>query len=152
MKTHVKVTSKLTESEQGSCISIFRNAMRLRQQLASTASEIARSYDLHTSEMSLLDTLGKYGSLPMGELAALSFSSPANATYTVRSLERRQLLLRKRSEDSQRVVDVHLTSKGEDIFKKTYPQTTEAVNELIKSRLTKKERKEFDRLLEKLID
>ena len=61
MKTHVKVTSKLTESEQGSCISIFRNAMRLRQQLASTASEIARSYDLHTSEMSLLDTLGKYG-------------------------------------------------------------------------------------------
>jgi DNA-binding MarR family transcriptional regulator len=152
LKPHVKVSSKLTESEQESCISIFRNVMRLRQKLASTASEVARSHDLHTSEMSLMDTLGKYGSLPMGELAALSFSSPANATYTVRSLEQRELLLRKRSLESQRVVDVHLTSKGERIFKKTYPQTTEAINDLIQSRFTNQERKEFDKLLKKLTD
>ena len=79
MKTHIKISSKLSESEQESCTSIFRNVMRLRQKMNATASEVARSYELHTSEMSLIDTLGKYGPLTMGELAAFSFSSPANA-------------------------------------------------------------------------
>ena len=88
LKTHIKTSSKLSESEEESCTSIFRNVMRLRQILHGSASEVASTHDLHTSEMSLIDTLGKYGSLPMGELAALSFSSPANATYTVRSLKK----------------------------------------------------------------
>ena len=111
--------------------------MRVRQKLHGTASDVASAHELHTSEMSLIDTLGKYGALPMGELAALSFSSPANATYTVRSLEKRGFLTRQRSVDSQRVVEVRLTLKGEKVFKLTYPQTTYAVNELINSKLTK---------------
>lgn len=152
MKTHIKVSSKLSESEQESCTSIFRNIMRLRQTLSATAAQVAQSYGLNTSEMSLVDTLGKYGSLPMGELAALSFSSPANATYTVRSLEKQELIVRERSMDSQRVVDVRLTTKGEKLFKKTYPQTTEAVNEQINNRLTKQERKSLDQLLGKLAE
>ncbi len=150
LKTQIKVSTKLTESEQESCTSIFRNVMRLRQKLSATASEVAKSRELHTSEMSLIDTLGKYGPLTMGKLAALSFSSPANATYTVQSLEQRKLLKRQRSPDSQRVVDVHLTPQGVKIFKLTYPRTTEAVNQLINGRLTKQERKIFDKLLEKL--
>jgi DNA-binding MarR family transcriptional regulator len=152
LKTYVKTSSKLSESEQESCTSIFRNAMRLRQKLNTTASEVAKTHGLQISEMSLIDTLGKYGSLPMGELAALSFSSPANASYTVRSLEQRELLNRKRSMDSQRVVDVHLTPKGEKVFKHTYPQTTDAVNDLINTRLTKQERLTLDNLLNKLAD
>ncbi len=152
MKTHIKISSKLSESEQESCTSIFRNVMRLRQKMNATASEVARSYELHTSEMSLIDTLGKYGPLTMGKLAALSFSSPANATYTVQSLEQRELLYRERSSNSQRVVDVCLTPEGTKVFKKTYPRTTEAVNDLINGRLTKQERKTLDRLLEKLAD
>ena len=152
MKTHVKISSKLSESEQESCTSIFRNIMRLRQKLSATAAEVAQSYGLNTSEMSLIDTLGKYGSLPMGELAALSFSSPANASYTVRNLERQDLLIRQRSMDSQRVVDVRLTAKGVKLFKKTYPQTTEAVNEQINTRLSKQERNTLDKLLEKLAE
>jgi len=100
--------------------------------------------------MSLIDTLGKYGPLTMGKLAALSFSSPANASYTVQSLEQRELLYRERSSNSQRVVDVRLTPEGTKVFKKTYPRTTEAVNDLINDRLTKQERKTLDKLLEKL--
>ncbi len=152
MKTHIKISSKLSESEQESCTSIFRNVMRLRQKMHTTASEVARSYELHTSEMSLIDTLGKYGPLTMGELAAFSFSSPANATYTVQSLEKRGLLNRERSAGSQRVVDVRLMPAGKKLFKLTYPRTTEAVNNLINGRLTKQERKTLDRLLEKLAD
>ena len=152
MKTHIKISSKLTESEEESCTSIFRNVMRLRQKMHTTASEVARTHELHTSEMSLIDTLGKYGPLTMGKLAALSFSSPANATYTVQSLEQRELLYRERSSNSQRVVDVRLTPEGTKVFKKTYPRTTEAVNDLINDRLTKQERKTLDKLLEKLAD
>jgi DNA-binding MarR family transcriptional regulator len=121
------------------------------QKLHGTASEVANAHDLHTSEMFLIDTLGKYGSLPMRELAALSFSSPANATYTVRSLKK-SFLRRQRSDDSQRVVNVSLSSKGEKMFKLTYPQTTEAVNNLISSGLTKQERKTLDKLIQKLLD
>lgn len=150
MKTHIKISSKLTESEEESSTSIFRNVMRLRQKMHATASEVARTHELHTSEMSLIDTLGKYGPLTMGKLAALSFSSPANATYTVQSLEQRELLYRERSSNSQRVVDVRLTPEGTKVFKKTYPRTTEAVNDLINDRLTKQERKTLDKLLEKL--
>ena len=152
MLTHIKTSSTLSASEQESCTSIFRNIMRLKQKMHGTASAVAKSHGLHTSEMSLLDTLGTYGPLPMGKLAGLSFSSPANATYTIQSLEKRGLLTRQRSTQSQRVVDVQLKAEGEKLFKKTFPQTTEAINDQLNQRLTKQERKIFDKLLQKLVD
>ena len=129
---------------------MFRDVMRIRQQLYATATEVAKSLGLTSSEMALVDTLGKYGPLTMGQLAERSFISPANTSYTARSLENRNLITRERSVESNRVVNVRLTPAGVKIFKQSYPRVVREVNELVASKITSKERRNLVNLLRKL--
>gem|GEM_PF-2696627 len=150
MNTHIEVNTKLSVFEESNTLNIFREVMRVRQRLNSAATMVAKQFDLHTSEMALLDTLGKYGPLTMGDLAERSFSSAANATYTIRGLEKRNLVKRERSTDSHRVVNVQLTRQGKQLFRKTYVQTVREVNEIIGVNLNKTERNSLLALLEEI--
>ena len=126
--------------------------MRARQSLYATSATVAKTFDLHVSEMALLATLGKYGPMSMGQLAELSFSSAPNATYTVRGLEKRGLAKRERSRESNRNVNVSLTTDGKKLYKKTYAQTVGAVNAQLAEKLNKQERKTLGKLLVLLND
>lgn len=150
MITYVKIITGKDKEQEMNCTSIFRDVMHLKHKLNNVASEVANDLDLRVSEMAIIDTLGKYGPLTMSKLAATCFFSPPNATYTVRSLEKRKLLTRKRSVDSHRVVNVKLTPAGVKVFKNSYPTTIHVVNEFLAGSLTKKERDTLARLLNKL--
>ena len=150
MITHVKINTGLDKEDEKNCTDIFRDIMHLKHELNTLANNAAATLDLRGSEMAIIDTLGKYGSLTMSELAAACFFSPPNATYTVQALEKRKLLTRIRSADSQRVVVVELTASGEKIFKKSYPNTIQEVDRFLSNKLNTKERGTLARMLNKL--
>jgi len=139
------------KKQEENCTSIFRNIMHLKHKLNGVASHIASSLDLRVSEMAIIDTLGKYGPLTMSNLATACFFSPPNATYTVRALEKRKLLVRNRCADSQRVVRVQLTAAGEKVFRNSYPKTIQAVTTFLADRLDETERSNLEKLLNKLV-
>jgi DNA-binding MarR family transcriptional regulator len=150
MITHVKIKTGLDKQDERNCTDIFRDIMHLKHELNALANDVAATLDLRGSEMAIIDTLGKYGSLTMSELAAACFFSPPNATYTVQALEKRELLTRIRSESSQRVVVVDLTAAGEEIFRKSYPGIIQEVDRFLSRKLNIKERQTLARLLHKL--
>lgn len=148
--TYVPLDVEIEKEELLNCTNIFRDIMRLKHELTSLANKSAASLGLKGSEMAIIDTLGTYGPLSMSDLATACFFSPPNATYTVRALEKRNLLKRVRSVDSQRVVIVHLTPEGEEMFKRNYPRTIQDVSKFLSSNLSGKERKALQGLLHKL--
>jgi DNA-binding MarR family transcriptional regulator len=150
--TSVGVETEVTEEEQENCASVFHDVMRLRQTLQSMASQVAPTVGLQSTEMSALDTLGKFGPLTMGQLAKRSFISPTNSTSTVKSLVDRKLVTRQRSPKSDREVLVRLTAAGEKVFRKSYPHMVHDVNDLLGSKLNQQERRTFAALLAKLVE
>ncbi len=115
-----------------------------------TSVEVATTLGLQSTEMSAIDTLGKLGPMTMGELAKHGFISPTNTTRTVKILADRNLVKRRRSPKSDREVNVMLTSAGEELFKKSYPNMIHHVNDLLASKLNQTDRRTFARLLERL--
>lgn len=151
-RTSVSVVIEISEDDEENCTSVFHDVMRLRHTLNSMASRVAPTVGLQSTEMSALDTLGKFGPLTMGQLAKRSFISPTNTTRTVKNLVNRELVERERSPKSDREVLVRLTAAGENIFRKTYPHMIHDVNDLLGSKLNQKERRAFATLLAKLVD
>ncbi|MFQ5982277.1 MAG: MarR family winged helix-turn-helix transcriptional regulator [Woeseiaceae bacterium] len=143
---------EISEDDEENCTSVFHDVMRLRHTLNSMASRVAPTVGLQSTEMSALDTLGKFGPLTMGQLAKRSFISPTNTTRTVKNLVNRELVERERSPKSDREVLVRLTAAGENIFRKTYPHMIHDVNDLLGSKRNQEERRAFATLLAKLVD
>lgn len=150
-KTAVSSSVDVTAPEEHNCTAIFHDVMRLRGQLQQIAAGAAKHLGLKSTEMSILDTLGKFGPLTMGRLAELSFISPTNTTRAVKNLIEDELVERKRSEHSEREVVVNLTTSGRRIFKQSYPHMIHEVNEFLNENLSKRDRDLLARLLEKTI-
>ena len=150
MITYLDVNTGMSEAEEEIYVSIFRSIMRANHQLLKLGAEVAAEFDLHLAEMNVIDMLGKHGPLAMGKLSRVTFISPSNTTHTVKKLESNKLVKRERSKDSERVVTVCLTSKGENLFKKTYPAMLGRARELIGENLSVADQKKIKKLLHRL--
>ena len=146
------MSPQLSEFEETNTVDVYRSVMRVRQKLHAASAAVAKDFDMSVSEMALLDTLGKYGPQTMGRLAELSFSSAANATYTVQGLEKRGFAKRERSRESNRNVNVSLTSAGRKIFRNTYVRTVQSVNSILAENLDSEQRTTLLELLDNLLD
>ncbi len=151
MKNFVKTTTNLTERDEEVCVDIFRNIMRTRHNLHSKASDVAESMGLHAAEMNVIDILGKFGPISMGRLANEAFISPSNTTNTVKKLERAALVERKRSDTSDREVNVTLTGGGRSVFRKCYPRILGEAHALLDESLTRGEIRTLAEILGKLV-
>ena len=150
-QTQVPSRVDVTVEEEQNCTAIFHDVMRLRGALTEIAVDNASELQMKSTEMSILDTLGKFGALTMGRLAQLSFISPANSTRAVKNLIADGFVERRRSEHSDREVVVSLTDKGCDMFRDSYPRMIHEVNEFLSSGLSDKERQSLADLLAKAI-
>lgn len=151
-RTAVPSQVDVTAIEEQNCTAIFHDVMRLRNQLQRIAANAARQLGTKSTEMSILDTLGKFGPLTMGRVAELSFISPTNTTRAVKNLIADSLVERKRSEHSDREVVVNLTAQGRRIFRESYPRMIHDVNDFLASNLSAQERSSLARLLAKAIE
>ncbi len=140
----------LEESEDAVILSSFSAITHCNDSLVRLGNEIAGEFELHLSEMGVLDTLGLNGPLPMGTLSREALISPSNTTHVVKKLERMGLAVRKRSTESDRVVTVSLTDEGEELHKRTKPRMIGAVKEYFAQRLSAPERQVLNRLMVKL--
>jgi len=151
MKNAVKTKTNLSESDEDICVDIFRNTMRARHLLHEMACRVAIRSGLHAAEMNVVDILGKFGLISMGDLSRKTFISPSNTTSTVKKLEAAELVRRKRSDESGRAVTVSLTPKGKTLFRKCYPQILGEAHAHMVERLTPQERAKLAAILKKLV-
>ncbi len=140
----------LEESEDAVIISSFSAITHCNDALVKLGNEIAGEFDLHLSEMGVLDTLGLNGPLKMGVLSREALISPSNTTQVVKKLERMGLAVRRRSEASDRVVTVALTKEGEALHLRTKPRMVGAVKQYFAERLSASERQALNQLMVKL--
>ncbi len=115
------------------------------------ASDVAADAGLHAAELNVVDILGKFGPIAMGQLARETFISPSNTTSTVKKLERAELVVRARSKLSDREVTVELTIKGRRLFRRCYPAILGDVFEFLSGRLSQKEMMSLQAILGKLV-
>lgn len=139
MKNYVKTSTTLSERDEEVCVDIFRNIMRARHLMHKKASVVAETVGLHAAELNVVDILGKFGPVSMGQLSNETFISPSNTTSTVKKLEQSGLVERKRSSNSDREVTVSLTGKGRALFRKCYPRILGEVQAHMTRRLTRGE-------------
>src|SRR5258708_6907075 len=88
---------------------VARIARQLRQHVDAPA-------DLSTSLVSALATIGRVGSLTLGELAAAERVQPPSMTRIIASLERRGLVTRQVDARDRRVVRVEATTAGRKVL------------------------------------
>jgi len=117
----------LSAAREASCIAAFRAIMLAHHHLHARGTRVAARFGLHIAELNVIDMLGKLGSVSMGELSAATFISTSNTTHTVKKLESRGLVRRRRGARSQRVVEVSLTVRGRALFSRCYPGIVSAI-------------------------
>jgi len=116
VNSYVKAPTKLDKAEEEICVSVFRSIMRSHNLLHAIGCDIAARHDLQLAEMNVIDMLGKYGPMTMGDLSRATFIAPSSTTRTVKQLESGDLVKRQRSRKSGRVVHVSLTGRGKRLF------------------------------------
>jgi DNA-binding MarR family transcriptional regulator len=89
-------------------IGVARLSRRLRVERAGD--------DLTFNQLSVLGTLSRYGTMPVGEIAAHENVKPPSMTRTVASLEELGLVIRKAGESDGRQVVVALTDLAHDVI------------------------------------
>ena len=141
----------MTAIDERRYIALFRAVMLTHHSLQHRARAVAIRFQLQSAELNVIDVLGKFGTTTMGELARRTFISPASTTRTVKDLEARKLVRRRRHVDSERVVEVGLTPKGHVLFRKCYPEILALAVEYFDAKLAPAERMRLAALLEKLV-
>lgn len=99
-------------------IKLFRATNSLRNRLG----EFWNEHDLTESQFATLEALYHLGPLNHKEIAEKILKREANITHVVDNLERDGLVERERSQEDRRIVEVHLTDKGEERIGDVFPQ------------------------------
>jgi MarR family transcriptional regulator, 2-MHQ and catechol-resistance regulon repressor len=107
------------------------------------------SYGLTEPQFGVLEALGHLGTMTFGQLCKKKLVSGGNMTVVVDNLEKQGLVERKHCEEDRRAIYVHLTSKGEVVFKEIFPKHAKMVSRLM-APLTEKEQQQLGGLLKKL--
>ncbi len=110
------------------------------------------SYGLSSCEFDCLVTLGVAQPLRMCDLASQSLMTKSHTTQVMKALERRGLVRRERSPESDREVLASLTAEGETLFERIYPLHYHWLTALFGERLSDEEQQELTGLLRKLAD
>jgi DNA-binding MarR family transcriptional regulator len=129
----------------------WRTLFRAHSHIWAEHKNLEKSLGLSLTQLDLLLALGNREGTRMGDLASMLITSPANVTRLCVSLEKKGLVKRQRSEESDRVVLASLTEEGDRLFKEYFPKTANFTQEIIASALTEKECVELSDLLDKLL-
>jgi DNA-binding MarR family transcriptional regulator len=105
---------------------------------------------LSVTEFDMLVELGNQEGLRMSDLATKMVVSAANVTRVAQSLSAKGLLVRERSQRSDREVLARLTPKGQKLFELHFPKAVAFMSRYMDERLEEAEQIKLAELLEKL--
>lgn len=106
-------------------------------------------YDLTLSQLGVLEALLHLGPMSQTELGEKLLRTGGSITVCVNRLEKRKLVVRRRSESDGRVQILHLTATGRRLVKKAFPAHLEGILACM-SALSANEQAELARLCKKL--
>jgi MarR family 2-MHQ and catechol resistance regulon transcriptional repressor len=112
---------------QRDALSVYVKLMRAANLTTSKIHGHLRDDNLTVSQFGVLEALYHLGPLSQSELGEKILKSNANLTTVVDSLERKTLVLRKRTEEDRRRVTVYLTESGTEIIARVFPRHAEIV-------------------------
>ncbi len=107
------------------------------------------AHGLSVTEFAVLEALLHKGPLPLGELSERILVTGASTTYTVKNLEKRDLMSRKQSPLDQRVVMGDLTVAGRKLMGLVFPEHAGQLQAAMAG-LSRKEKDQAADLLRKL--
>ena len=138
------------ELSKDQCIALAYGIHRGHNALTAHVETFARDHRLEAAHLSMLHTLGLGGEMRMKDLSSRVILGAATTTRRAKQLEERGLVQRKRSDESQREVLIRLTKNGEAMFEASFSHLHYGHREYFDDRLTREERHQLERLLEKL--
>ena len=144
------VAKKAKTLHKDRCIELARGIHRGRRMLVSHAQEVADKEGLNAAHVSMINALGLMGEMRMGELASSVVVGSATITRRAKQLEERNLVVRRRSSESEREVLISLTDEGEAMFERSFRYLHGRHRALFDERFTEKEQLQLQRLLAKL--
>lgn len=112
---------------QRDALSVYVKLIRAANLTTSKIHGHLRDDNLTVSQFGVLEALYHLGPLSQGELGEKILKSNANLTTVVDSLERKTLVLRKRTEEDRRRVTVYLTESGTELIARVFPRHAEIV-------------------------
>ena len=113
-----------------------------------TARDIEQ-FGLTQPQFGVLEMLGHLGPLTIGDIGRRMLVTGGCTTVILDNLEKEGLVERVRSVDDRRVINVQLTARGQETFKRIFPKHAKRVTELA-SVLTEEEQEILSDLLKKL--
>ncbi|HKI46458.1 MAG TPA: MarR family transcriptional regulator [Balneolales bacterium] len=144
MGTHYKGNKKEIRA-----LDAFIKLNRASESLNSRLSTQLNEWNLTVSQFGALEALYHLGPMNLSELSQKLLKSGGNITMVADNLEKRGLLVRKRSKTDRRYVKVELTYEGKNLIESIFPEhVTNIVNEMIA--LDPGELEELSRLCKKL--
>lgn len=108
-----------------------------------------RTFGLTQPQFGAIEALGHLGPMLIGDLSRKMLVSGGNMTCVIDNLEKEGLVVRTHSEEDRRAVIVSLTTRGQELFERMFPEHAEHVA-MLASVLTGDEQETLARLLKKL--
>ncbi len=133
-------------------VSALRAFVKLMRASESVSADV-HSHRAHTklsmSQFGILEALYHLGPMCQKDIAGKILKSAGNITMVIDNLEKRGLVVRKRSLGDRRYYEVSLTDKGNGLIAEIFPDHATRVRERMSS-LSSEELKTLSRLLKKL--
>ncbi len=120
-----------------------------RKIIESTKKESLKN-DLTFSQMEILNFIGISGKKTMKEIADHLKITPPSATVMIEEMEKKSMVKRVKDKKDRRIVFIILSEKTKKLFDLVCKKKNSIFKEMI-SKLTKKDQKEFERIIKIII-
>lgn len=108
-----------------------------------------QSFGLNTSEFGVLEMLYHKGEQPVQKVAEKILVTSGTITYIINKLEKKELVVRKKSEKDKRIFYINLTEEGEKLISEIFDDHKQFIDKLFNG-LDNKYKKELLKNLLKL--
>ena len=135
-------------ANQRHALNVYVKLMRATNTATSKIHKHLKEDNLTLSQFGVIEALYHQGPLSQSDLGEKILKSNANLTTVVDSLEKKALVVRKRSDHDRRRVTVHLTELGRELIAKVFPRHAKVVTREL-GFLTAGEKDALEKLLRK---
>lgn len=95
---------------------------RAAESVSHTINDHLHAYGLTVSQFGVLEALHHRGTMSVGQLGKKILRSSGNMTLVVDNLVKRKLVVRERSVEDRRILEVSITEQGRRLIEEIWPE------------------------------
>lgn len=135
--------------QEREALALITKLLRATHAVRSAATVMLSQVNLSVSQFGALEALYHIGPMCQRDIANKTLKSTGNMTTVIDNLEKRGLVVRRRSTEDRRYITVHITDAGSQLIDGIFPEHNQRVLKCF-SVLEPAERTELGRLCKKL--